>query len=127
MRSNARDRSHSSRCWSFSGSVRSTTTWLSRKRRCRMVGGGLRRGFNAPARRGAGAAGCTVARPSTTSRGVVRRRGASNDCPEQLVATEPVHVDARPLDDALEQLAFVHQSVADPLLYPKPVAQSHGL
>src|SRR5216684_4443478 len=39
------------------------------------------------------------------------------DRPEQLVATEPVHVDARPLDDALEQLQFVHEKVANPILY----------
>ena len=58
---------------------------------------------------------------------LMRSRYGHPDHLQQLVAAEPVHVDARPLDDALEQLAFVHQSVADPLLYPKPVAQSYGL
>src|SRR6266851_689872 len=34
---------------------------------------------------------------------------------EQLVAAEPVDVDAHSLDDALEKLALVHENVADPL------------
>jgi hypothetical protein len=39
------------------------------------------------------------------------------DGPEQLVATEPVHVDARTFDDALEQLPLLLENVSDALRY----------
>jgi hypothetical protein len=43
--------------------------------------------------------------------------GAGARRSEQFVATEPVHVDARTFDDALEQLPLLLENVSDALRY----------